>query len=106
MDPEDPDLIRMRIGGASPAAASPLARLLGAIAGAAMFVGALVVGGMLLLVFLALAAAVAAAFAVRFWWWRRQVLKDARNRPVGPGPATRQREGRTTIDGDYRVVDE
>ena len=101
MDPQDPNLIRVRIGGAAPAAASPLARLLGAIAGAAMFVG-----GMLLLVFLALAAAVAAAFSVRFWWWRRQALKDARDRPVGPGPAPRQRAGRTTIDGDYRVVDD
>ena len=106
MDHEDPNLIRVRIGGASPAAASPLARLLGAIAGAAMFVAALVIGGVLLLVFLALAAAVAAAFGVRFWWWRRQVLKDARNRPVGPGPGPGQRQDRTTIDGDYSVLDD
>ena len=106
MDHEDPNLIRVRIGGASPAAASPIARLLGAIAGAAMFVAALIVGGVLLLVFLALAAAVAAVFAVRFWWWRRQVFKDARNRPVGPGPASGPQAERTTIDGDYRVVDD
>jgi hypothetical protein len=106
MNHEDPNLIRVRIGGASPATASPLARVLGAILGAAMFVAALVVGGVLLLVFLALAAALATAFAVRFWWWRRQLLKDARNRPVGPGPAPRQQDGRTTIDGDYRVMDD
>lgn len=106
MDHEDPDLIRVRIGGASPAAASPIARVLGAIVGAAMFVAALILGGVLLLVFLALAAAVATAFAVRFWWWRRQVFKDARNRPAGAGTGPRQRDGRTTIDGDYRVMDD
>lgn len=106
MDDEDLQLIRVRIGGASPAAASPFARVLGAIVGAAMFVAALFVGGVLLLVFLALAVAVATAFTIRFWWWRRQMLKDARNRPVGPDPAPRRRDGHTTIDGDYRVVDD
>lgn len=106
MDHEDPNLIRVRITGAAPAPASPLARVLGAILGAVMFVAALVIGGVLLLVFLALAAAVATVFAVRFWWWRRQVFKDARNRPVGSGPASPRRDGRTTIDGDYHVVDD
>ena len=100
--------IYLRIGGATAPEASPIARVLGAIGGVLMFVAAVVVGGVLMLVFLALALAVATAFAVRFWWWRRQTLKPGRQRPVGRGAGdpTQRPRGGTTVDGDYRVVDD
>ena len=109
MDPErrrtEQQRIYLRIGGPTPPDASPIARLLGAIGGVVMFVVAVIAGGVLLLVFLALALAVATAFAVRFWWWRRQVLKPGRQRPVGADASRRRRDG-TTVDGDYRVIDD
>ncbi|MEO0617254.1 MAG: hypothetical protein AAFY69_14090 [Pseudomonadota bacterium] len=113
MNSHDPRLTQIGFGGSSQAA-SPVARVLGAIAGAAMFVVAIIVGGVLLLGFLALAAALAVAFGVRFWWWRRQVLRQARSRPAqgpgaGPGVGAQgpgQAGPRSTIEGDYRVIDE
>ncbi|MEL6949198.1 MAG: hypothetical protein AAGM16_03615 [Pseudomonadota bacterium] len=113
MNSQDPRLTQIGFGGSN-ATASPVARVLGAIAGAAMFVVAIIVGGVLLLGFLALAAALAVAFAVRFWWWRRQMLRNARSRPTrGPGSGPSggangpgQAGPRSTIEGDYRVVDE
>ena len=75
-------------------------------AGVAMFVLAVLLGGVILLVFLALATAVAAAFGVRLWWWRRQIRKSGDpNVELAMRARTRPSQ-RTTVDGEYRVVDE
>ena len=102
MRPDDP---RHRLAGLQATTASPVARLLGALAGAAMFVAALFVGGLLLLVFLALAAALAAVLGVRLWWWRRQMAKSGGAPNAGPTPGASGGSG-TTIDGDYNVIDD
>ncbi|MEL7310697.1 MAG: hypothetical protein AAFN07_04250 [Pseudomonadota bacterium] len=51
---------------------SPFARFLATVAGAGVFVLALLIGGALFLVVLALALALGAVVAIRAWWWRRQ----------------------------------
>ena len=94
-----------RLGGASGnvPGVSPFARAISLITGTALFIMALVIGGALLLVFFAVAAVAAAALGLRVWWWQRKLQ-------AGTNAATareRRREpGRTTIEGEYRVVDD
>lgn len=82
---------------------SLIGRVLAGIAGAAVFVLAIVAGGVLLLAFFALAAAVAAVLGIRFWWWQRKMAKTI-NEQQSERPG--QRSSGDAIEGEYRVIDD
>ena len=93
-----------------PSRGSLVARILGVVAGLAMFFVSIVVGGVLLLIFLAVGLSIAAAFGIRFWWWQRGARKSGRTvfeeMSAASAPRGTDASSRTTIDGDFHVVDD
>ncbi len=86
----------IRIGGGKPP--NPLVQLLGAVAGLAVFVVAVLVGGIVLAALVGLILIALLVIYVRFWWYQRRLDSAARD---GAGPAGQG----DTLDADYRVVD-
>lgn len=82
-------------------AGNPIANVLVIIVGA-LVVGASVVLGFVAFVILAcLVLVLASVVGLRLWWYNRKLRKTQRTR----SPDSQTKNGSTTIEGEYRVVD-
>lgn len=79
-----------------------LVRIVAVVATALLLVASLFVGAFVALTLLGLIAIIWLVFAVRWWQVKRRWRRDAGDQGTRQGEDT----GATTVDGDYRVVDE
>lgn len=88
---------------------NPLVQALWMVLGAALLVGAVVMGALVLTVLLALGVVAAAALAIRVWWLRRKLGRGGAFDAAGPhstdGDAA-DRPAPQLIEAEYTVVAE